>query len=449
MERIFRFTLYIFLMVFFTEKTYATKLIPSKTNLESIASKQCCLGWREWVKLPEFFNERLMVKVDSGAKTSSLHAENLHYFEKENEEWVKFDVYPKRSSKKTKYTIEAKIIETKNIRSSNGKMSIRPVIKTPISIGGIEWNIEINLVDRSMMGYRMLLGRTAFEKKFLIDSGKSFIFSGKLKKESKTAPTHLKSNYYKNLLKIINVKDDSISGNSLKSFLVLFLLFIIRIYSNLILNKKEFRSDLEKLRTKTLIKRALLLIGFTFLLFIWINEFRAISIYLMAMSVAVVLTMREAIKSFHGGMHLLSSRPFKMGDFIQIKNHIGEVVQTDFMSTKILENSSLGDANLITLPNSLFLSTPIINKTTSAKMKTSEQKVNFIYTFKEDKNWKKKEDIFRVVIASLYNNEPDFIYSLLPPDKIQLSIKFKIMNKNVEEVKSKILREFLQKYYGE
>jgi len=88
------------------------------------------IGWREWIGLPDFGIKAIKVKVDTGARSSSLHAVNLKEFEKDGEKWVRFQVYPKQRKKHGFLELEAKILEYRSVRSSNGKAKIRPVIAT-------------------------------------------------------------------------------------------------------------------------------------------------------------------------------------------------------------------------------------------------------------------------------------------------------------------------------
>ncbi|MFK7805309.1 MAG: ATP-dependent zinc protease [Anaerolineae bacterium] len=132
------------------------------------------IGWREWIGLPDFGIKAIKVKVDTGARSSSLHAVNLKEFEKDGEKWVRFHVYPKQRKKHGFLELEAKILEYRSVRSSNGKAKIRPVIVTNVSLLGQVWPIELTLASRNNMGFRMLLGREAMRKRFLVDSGSSY-----------------------------------------------------------------------------------------------------------------------------------------------------------------------------------------------------------------------------------------------------------------------------------
>ena len=144
-----------------------------KSNLPTI-------GWREWVGLPEFGIEAIKVKVDTGARSSSIHASNVREFSRDGEKWVRFKVHPIQRKKDVTVQIEAKIIEYRSVRSSSGKATRRPVISTQLTLLGITWPVELTLASRDEMGFRMLLGREAFRRRFLVDAGKSY-FGGKPK----------------------------------------------------------------------------------------------------------------------------------------------------------------------------------------------------------------------------------------------------------------------------
>lgn len=148
--------------------------MPKKTDLPVI-------GWREWVGLPDFGIENIKAKVDSGARSSSLHAFDIESFTKGEEEWVRFKVHPVQRRSNSVVELEAKLLDSRPVRSSSGKADVRPVIETNITLLGVTWPVELTLANRDQMGFRMLLGRQAFRNRFLLDAGKSY-FGGKPKK---------------------------------------------------------------------------------------------------------------------------------------------------------------------------------------------------------------------------------------------------------------------------
>jgi hypothetical protein len=142
------------------------------------------IGWREWIGLPDLGIKMIKVKVDTGARSSSLHAFNQRVFEQDGVQWVRFQVHPvQRKSDKT-VEVQAEIVEFRSVRSSSGRTSMRPVILTNVTLLGFTWPIELTLARRDEMGFRMLLGREAFRGRFLVNAGKSF-YNGKPKRKRK------------------------------------------------------------------------------------------------------------------------------------------------------------------------------------------------------------------------------------------------------------------------
>ncbi len=139
------------------------------------------IGWREWVGLPDFGIKKIKAKVDSGARSSSLHAFDIEFFTKADEEWVRFKVHPVQRRSNSVVEMEGKLLDSRAVRSSSGKSDLRPVIETNITLLGQTWPVELTLANRDQMGFRMLLGRQAFRNRFLIDAGRSY-FGGKPRK---------------------------------------------------------------------------------------------------------------------------------------------------------------------------------------------------------------------------------------------------------------------------
>jgi len=133
------------------------------------------LGWREWVGLPDHGIEWLKAKVDTGARTSSLHAAGLHTFEVENREWVRFHIYPWQRSTTDAVQVEARVLDRRRVRSSSGTTERRPVVVLPVRIGSRTVDVEFTLTRRDQMGFRMLLGRQALRQRFLVDTGRSYL----------------------------------------------------------------------------------------------------------------------------------------------------------------------------------------------------------------------------------------------------------------------------------
>ncbi len=149
---------------------------PGLLGKPGLASKPSLpvIGWREWVGLPDFGIETIKAKVDTGARSSSLHAFDLQEFEREGAKWVRFSVHPVQRKNTTTIQIEAPILEYRSVRSSSGRAARRPVVVTNITLLGVTWPVELTLASRDKMGFRMLLGREAFRRRFLVDAGKSY-----------------------------------------------------------------------------------------------------------------------------------------------------------------------------------------------------------------------------------------------------------------------------------
>lgn len=138
-------------------------------------NEKIIVGSEEWVKLPKMNIPAIKVRVDSGAKTSSLHAVNIEPFIKDGEHWVRYDVYPLQANGKTLVHCESPIIDKRIVKSSSGSKESRYVIKTLIHVSTDVWEIELTLTNRDSMGFRMLLGREAMVGRILVDPESSFL----------------------------------------------------------------------------------------------------------------------------------------------------------------------------------------------------------------------------------------------------------------------------------
>jgi hypothetical protein len=138
------------------------------------------LGWREWVALPDLGLPAIKVKVDSGARTSALHAFYTEKYQLDSVDMVKFLIHPIQKNYDFHVECHAPIIDFREVSDSGGHKEMRYVIETSIFIGTVSWPIELNLTNRDTMRFRMLLGRRAIEARAVIDPGVSYL-NGKLR----------------------------------------------------------------------------------------------------------------------------------------------------------------------------------------------------------------------------------------------------------------------------
>jgi hypothetical protein len=139
------------------------------------------IGWREWVSLPDLLIPRIKAKIDTGARSSSLHAFDIEVFERGRERLVRFKVHPVQRDTQHTVLSEAKLLGMRQVRNSGGQQESRPVIGTTVELLGRRWLIELTLASRDAMGFRMLLGREALRGRCLVDAGASFL-AGRLRK---------------------------------------------------------------------------------------------------------------------------------------------------------------------------------------------------------------------------------------------------------------------------
>jgi hypothetical protein len=140
------------------------------------------LGWREWVSLPQLGISAIKAKVDTGARTSTLHAFEVREITENGRPRVEFKIHPHQHDVNTVIECKADILDQRVVSDSGGHKEARWVISTELNIGIYSWPIEITLTSRDDMLFRMLLGRTAINKRAIVDSAVSYLIGKKPKK---------------------------------------------------------------------------------------------------------------------------------------------------------------------------------------------------------------------------------------------------------------------------
>jgi hypothetical protein len=136
--------------------------------------ERATIGWREWIKLSGLGDAVVKAKVDTGARTSTLHAYDEKEFERQGEAWLRFRFHPNQRDETTEVEAEARLVGQREVTASNGQSELRYVVETEAQIDGTSVPIELTLTRRDAMGFRMLLGRRALRGLFVVDPKRSF-----------------------------------------------------------------------------------------------------------------------------------------------------------------------------------------------------------------------------------------------------------------------------------
>ena len=137
------------------------------------------IGWREWVSLPELGIEHIKAKIDTGARTSALHAFSVRAFTKQGKKMVRFQIHPYQRKKDVVVECVAPILDKRWVTDSGGHREQRYVIESSVKLGDQVWPIELTLTNRENMKFRMLLGRTAMKGKLIVNPGRSYLVGKK------------------------------------------------------------------------------------------------------------------------------------------------------------------------------------------------------------------------------------------------------------------------------
>lgn len=136
---------------------------------------QVTAGWREWVSLPGIDVEWIKAKLDTGARSSAIHAFDIHEFARDGDQWVRFSVHPWQRSQEDSVDVELPIHDRRHVRSSTGHVQERYVVLLDVTLVDRTVIAEVTLTGRDQMGFRMLIGREALRQGYLIDSRRSYL----------------------------------------------------------------------------------------------------------------------------------------------------------------------------------------------------------------------------------------------------------------------------------
>jgi hypothetical protein len=146
--------------------------------------KKKIIGWREWVKLPDLGVARIKAKIDTGARTSALHAFRITPFSKYGAAYVRFVLHPLQRRKTPEISCVALVIDQRRVTDSGGRAEERYVIRTTLQLGKSLWPVELTLTNRDQMGFRLLIGRQAVRRRYLVDPSRSFVTRKRKKKKA-------------------------------------------------------------------------------------------------------------------------------------------------------------------------------------------------------------------------------------------------------------------------
>lgn len=138
------------------------------------------MGWREWLALPKLDIPAIKAKLDTGARSSCIHAENIRTERRDGIEYVTFDVAPLREHSKFVLRCASPVHDERYVRSSSGARDLRLFVRTRIEVGELSWVAQVSLADRRKMRFPMLLGRSAMAQRIVVDPSHSYLTGRRL-----------------------------------------------------------------------------------------------------------------------------------------------------------------------------------------------------------------------------------------------------------------------------
>jgi hypothetical protein len=152
-----------------------TRKSANKTTRQRKKRQKLVVGWREWIGLPALNIEAIRAKIDTGARSSSLHAKDIETFERDGQSWVRFEVVADHGHERSRIPCIAPVADIRSIKNSFGVSEERIIIRTLVRISDGVWPIEVSLADRENMTFPALLGRTALRRHAVVDPGRSYL----------------------------------------------------------------------------------------------------------------------------------------------------------------------------------------------------------------------------------------------------------------------------------
>ncbi|RYB93971.1 hypothetical protein EUA93_06155 [Nocardioides oleivorans] len=147
---------------------------PSTHDPAEDSAPATIVGWREWVSLPQAGVPWVKAKIDTGARSSSIHAFDLEVFVEDGRDWVRFSIHPWQRSDDDHTELSLPVLDTREVRSSNGQVEKRYAVALDVVLAGRTITTVMTLSNRDEMGFRMLIGREALERGYLVDSSRSY-----------------------------------------------------------------------------------------------------------------------------------------------------------------------------------------------------------------------------------------------------------------------------------